>query len=114
MNKTAADLGQRNMPKGLIQQVVPGALRALYWREESSMPENHILEIWGSESATFYLIDGDFVSGEWSEQNIQFIGEYDEVHQAVQAARSNYVIMEDSQPKTEASSTFKRLIKKSK
>lgn len=112
LKKIAKDLGEMNIPKTLIQQVIPGELRAMYWREESVSPENFVVEIWGSNESTFYVIAGDFASGQWSQEFINLVGEYETVDQAIAAARSSYVIKDNEQPVAQASNTFKRLIKK--
>lgn len=114
MKRIARDLGDANIPKVMIQQVVPSQLRALWWREESTNPAHQTVEIWGSETQSFFVIAGDFIDGEWGQSDVQFIGEFEDLDKALAAARSNFVIKEDELPDEQkvASNSFKRLIRK--
>ena len=113
--RIAADLGDKNIPRVLVQQVIPNQLKTLYYREESSNPLDKTLEIWNCEEHKFYLVEGDNSKGEWSVNNLQLIGEYDSVDRAVAEVRANYTLVQDENPEpisTAAGVKIKRLIKK--
>lgn len=111
--KTARDLAEKNIPKELVQQIVPNQLRTLYWREESENPQNTTVEIWNCGEHTFYLISGDNSKGEWSIADIMLVGEYESLDEATREARASYVLKaEEPEQLQVASQRLKRMIKK--
>lgn len=114
--KIAADLGEKNIPRALLETVSPKPLKALWWREESSNPEYTTVEMWTSEDDTFMVFSG-FSGGEvieWTTDNINLFGEYDDKGRALSEIKGNFTFMQDEEPheQTVAKNRLKRLIRK--
>lgn len=87
----AGDLGEKNIPKNLVQAVAPTQLASLYWREEASQPPKTIVEIWALATNKFIVVSGNFANGEWMQDDVQVVGEtYDTVSAAQTAAKSTF------------------------
>lgn len=128
----SSDLGEKNIPKTLIQSVAPSQLASLYWREQASQPANTIVEIWSLANNKFIVVSGNFSNGEWTQDDVELFGEaYDTISMAQGIVKSSFTFgpieentmvkehidappVTQEQPTTEqkAASLSKRLIRK--
>ncbi|MNJ90552.1 hypothetical protein D3C87_81510 [compost metagenome] len=107
MKRTAADLGQMNIPLPLIQQLL--SVQTLYWRIAS---DKLTIEVWTDANGSFKVIEGDFSSGVWGLENIRVAYDAKDLSDAKSYVKANYVITVDDET-TEANKTMKRLIRRS-
>ncbi|MNC50183.1 hypothetical protein D3C81_1230240 [compost metagenome] len=117
MNKTAADLGERNIPREMLDTISPEALQVLFWREQSSNPVDTTVELWRSASGSFLVFAG-YYDGTWAEQNIQYLQDtkgplFESLESGLAAIKRSYSFGEIEEPHEQnASYKVKRLIKR--
>lgn len=107
--KEAADLGMRNIPMAILVQVAPGELQALYWREPAEAEKT--IEIWSTSNGTFIVFDGNYVDREWGAQDIEVVGEFNDIQSALSFAESNYTLLGNEEPVEQAAFKKSRLRK---
>lgn len=134
LRKTSADLGEKNIPKALVQLNAPTQLSALYWREQASNPPKTTVEIWMLADNTFLGIQGDFSKGDWAQDDVTTIDVFPTLEKAMSSIKASYdfapvdnaevakehvdqqAVPEAEEPPVEeektASKNFKRLVKK--
>lgn len=88
--KLASDLGNKNIPKTMVQSVAPSQLGSLYWREEASNPAKTIVEIWMLASGGFIAVAGDISTGEWGAGNVSLVDEAKTLQEANAYVKQNY------------------------
>lgn len=110
MKKTSADLGNRNIPKNLVQEVVGSQLKALWFRDET---ENKTIEIWTIDTDEYAVVVGQNDEEEWRSDLVSFFGKFPSISSATAEIKANFTLKSFEEPEIQASSTFKRLIKKS-
>lgn len=106
--KLASDLGNKNIPKAMVQSVAPSQLASLYWREEASSPAKTVVEIWMLANNSFIVVSGDISTGEWSQGGVSLAGEFKTLQEASASAKENFTfapIEEDEVAKEQVETT---------
>jgi len=116
MNKTSANLGEKNIARNVLDSVSPSPLRTLYWREEASSPAVKTIEIWMATDGFFIVFSGLY-DGSWSPTNVQPIQDskgpiFDSLDAAMAAVKRNFSFGELEEPHEQTATKVKRLLKR--